>query len=501
MCMVENYPDPSSIQAPFFANKSCDPFTSPNDPCRYGNYVRYTVNVSTPDDVAATVAFAKEYNIRFVIRNTGHDYLGRSTGAGAISVWTHHLKDIAFLDWDDANYTGKAVKVGAGVQGFEVLEVAKDQGLVVLTGECPSVGIAGGYTQGGGHSALATSFGLSADNTLQFEVITADGQFVTASPSENPDLYWALSGGGGGNFAVVYSMTVKAHPEAYVGGVNIDISTAGISNDTFDEGIRAFSTELAALVDAGSMVIAIITPTSFQIGPVTAYNKTAAEVEAAWNPFLTTLSDLNITYTVNYTESPTYYDHFVSFFGPLPTGTFAEVGIAQYGGRLVPRSTFEGNTTAWVQTIRSILDLGSVNVTFVAVDVSGFADYERNAVVPAWRMDSGPVIHTLLSTPWSFDPEEWGQMLAYQKLMTDTVMPALEAVTPGSGAYMNEGDFLQPNFQQAFFGSKYERLLKIKKKYDPDSLFYATKGVGSEAWTVAQDGHMCRTGVGRKSEL
>lgn len=116
-------------------------------------------------------------------------------------------------------------------------------------------------------------------------------------------------------------------------------------------------------------------------------------------------------------------------------------------------------------------------------------------------MDSGPVIHSLVYTPWSFDPAEWEEMLAYQKLMTNTVMPALEAVTPGSGAYMNEADFLQPGFQQAFFGSKYKRLLEIKKKYDPDSLFYATKGVGSEAWTVVEDGHMCRTGVGPVSHL
>lgn len=109
--------DPSSVQAPYFANRSCDPFSTPGDPCRYGNYVRYAVNVSSPDDVIATIAFAQGNNIRFVIRSTGHDYLGRSTGAGSISVWTHHLKDIEFLDWSDASYIGKAVKVGAGVQG------------------------------------------------------------------------------------------------------------------------------------------------------------------------------------------------------------------------------------------------------------------------------------------------------------------------------------------------------------------------------------------------
>lgn len=113
-----SYTDASSVQAPFFANQSCDPFTAPSDPCRFGNYVRYAVNVTCGEDVAATIAFAKEKNIRFVIRNTGHDYLGRSTGAGAISVWTHHLKDIDFLDWSDDSYKGKAAKMGAGVQGL-----------------------------------------------------------------------------------------------------------------------------------------------------------------------------------------------------------------------------------------------------------------------------------------------------------------------------------------------------------------------------------------------
>lgn len=110
--------DPSSVQAPFFANQSCDPFTAATIPCTYGNYVRYAVNVSNENDVIAAIAFAKENNIRFVIRNTGHDYLGRSTGAGSLSVWTHHLKDIEFLDWNDDDYVGKAVKVGAGVQGL-----------------------------------------------------------------------------------------------------------------------------------------------------------------------------------------------------------------------------------------------------------------------------------------------------------------------------------------------------------------------------------------------
>jgi hypothetical protein len=65
-----------------------------------------------------------------------------------LSVWTHYLKDIDFIQWSDSYYSGSAVKVGAGVVGYEILEAAAAEGLVVVSGECPTVGLAGGYTQG-----------------------------------------------------------------------------------------------------------------------------------------------------------------------------------------------------------------------------------------------------------------------------------------------------------------------------------------------------------------
>ena len=82
--------------------------------------------------------------------------------------------------------------------------------------------------------------------------------------------------------------------------------------------------------------------------------------------------------------------------------------------------------------------------------------------------------------------------MAGQRQITEVIMPQLEAVTPGSGSYMNEADFNQPNWQNVFYGSNYEQLLAIKNKWDPQNLFYVLKGVGSEAWTVADDGKMCR---------
>jgi FAD/FMN-containing dehydrogenase len=154
----------------YFANRSCDPFSDRTIPCTLGNYVSYSVKVSGSQDVITALEFAKAQDLRTLVRNTGHDFLGRSTGAGALAIWTQDLKNISFSTWSDEHYSGPAVTVGAGVLGYEILEAAHAKGLTVVSGECATVGLAGGFTQGGGHSALSTSFGLGADQTLAFEV-------------------------------------------------------------------------------------------------------------------------------------------------------------------------------------------------------------------------------------------------------------------------------------------------------------------------------------------
>lgn len=158
-----HYVTSSSPMAPLFANMSCDPFTAPEAQCVIGSYVQYAVNASTADCFKATLDFAQRHNIRLVVRNTGHDYFGKSTGAGALAIWTHHMKGISIRDYESPTYTGKAMKLGAGVMNSEAQEVAHSHGLIVVGGDCQSVGLAGGYTQGGGHGPLASTFGLSAD--------------------------------------------------------------------------------------------------------------------------------------------------------------------------------------------------------------------------------------------------------------------------------------------------------------------------------------------------
>ncbi|PQE07817.1 fad binding domain-containing protein [Rutstroemia sp. NJR-2017a WRK4] len=405
-------------------------------------------------------------------------YLGKSTGAGALSVWTHYLKDIDFLDWSDQYYNSKAVMVGAGVQAYELLAASTAKGLVTVRGECATVGIAGGYTQGG-HSALSSNFGLSADNVLSWKVVNTDGSIIITSRSKNADLYWVLSRGGGGTYGVVVSMTVKAHQDTTVGGASLLFLSSGTALDNFYSAIDKFHTLLPTMVNAGSMVVYYFTNTFFQISPITVYNKTATETKSILSCFIDALTTLNITYTSSFTTSTMYEEHYNTYFGPLPYGNI-NIGIAQYGDRLISRDNVANNLPALSMAYRNITENG---VTFIGIglNVSSSIITSRvfNSVLPAWRNALN------FTAPWD-------DMLALQDDMTYSIIPQLEAATPNSGAYLNEGNFRQIGWKQDFYGINYGKLLSIKNKYDPNHMFYAVTAIGSDVWTVGEDGRMCR---------
>jgi hypothetical protein len=417
---------------------------------------------------------------------TNFSYLGRSTGAGALSVWTHHLNDIEYQNWSGPYYQGPAFKVAAGVVGYQILEAASAKDLVVVTGECPTVGLAGGYTQGGGHSALSTKFGLGADNTLEFEVVTAAGKLVKASRTENADLFWALSGGGAGNYGVVVSMTVKAHQDAPIAGAALEFTAANITTDTFYEAVSQFHSLLPAMVDQGVTVIYQMTSKVFIIAPITAYNQTTDDVISILKPFTSALTKMGIQYQATYTQYDSYYDHYNKYMGPLPWGNLA-VASYQYGGRLIQRENLEQNYNGIAAALRNITQSGVIAVG-VGMNVSAPANVS-NAIFPALR---NAAVTMQIGTPWN-ETAPWSKMVDDQFKITNQYVPQLEAATPGSGCYQNEGDFRQPNWKETFFGSNYKPLLTVKQKWDPTSFFYALKAVGSDAWTVSESGRMCRS--------
>lgn len=326
---------------------------------------------------------------------------------------------------------------------------------------------------------------MAADQVLEYEVVVADGRVLKASPACNADLYWALSGGGGGTYAVVTAITVRAHPSANVGGGQLAISLQYTNQSSFDAAVSEFHALLPDMVAAGCSLSYILTSSILQIGSITAFNSTGDAVRSEiMGPFIKVLSDLGIPSQSAFTTL-SYGDHYSTYMGPLPNGHLP-VEAYQYGGRLIPRSVVQNNNSALQAVIKETAAQG---VILVGTASSWLAppNAAPNAVLPAWRQ---ALIQMMMLTPW--DSTNWDKMAADRAAITDVIVPRFEAITPGSGAYTNEADFNQPNWQETFYGSNYAALLAVKQKWDPDHVLYSLKSVGSDSWTVASDGRMCR---------
>uniref|UniRef100_L2GIA3 FAD binding domain protein n=1 Tax=Colletotrichum fructicola (strain Nara gc5) TaxID=1213859 RepID=L2GIA3_COLFN len=463
----------SSVMAAFFANSSCDPFNQPTDRCIIGTYVQYAVKATSAADYSATIKFAQENNIRLVIRNTGHDYLGKSTGAGGLALWTHNLKDISVIDYKSTAYTGKAVKVGAGVQAGEAQAAAHAQGLVVVGGNSPTVGLAGGYTQGGGHGPLVSKYGLGADQVLEWEVVTSGGQTIVATPTAYSDLYWALSGGGGGVYAAVLSMTVKAYPDMITSSANLTFTNTGVTDDVFYGAVTTYLKTLPDIVDAGAVSIWLMSPGVFLMQPTTAPGLTKAELQALLQPTIDALDAAGITYVRHVPGQLQRHE---------PRARRHGVQHRRAG----PPVADDASATTLTTALKSILDNGAI-ISGLTINVARDSSATPNAVNPAWRT---ALFSAVVGT--AYDRADFSTLVSGQTTVTDTIVPILAELTPGGGAYLNEADRNQADWQDVFYGGNYAKLKAIKKIYDPCSTFYALTGVGSDDWTVQSDGRLCK---------
>ncbi|KAK8022027.1 FAD-dependent isoamyl alcohol oxidase [Apiospora rasikravindrae] len=479
-----------------FKNYSCDPFAPRSEPCGLGNHASYVIEVRDAEDVKAALAFVGNHNIRLVVKNTGHDYLGRSTGTGALSLWTHHLKLTEFIPaYASSHYTGPAMKLGAGVQGFEAYAAANATGHRIVSGSCPTVGIAGGYSQGGGHSILSSCHGLGSDNVLEWEVVTVDGRHLVATPdNEHADLYWALSGGGPGNYAIVLSMTARVHRDGIIGGGTLAFNDSRVGNDAFWDAVGAFQELLPDFSDAGgNSFVYGLTSSSFNAWTVTMPGADAESAAALMEPFLDDLSRRDIDYEYRPHSSPNFLEHFDRALGPLPEGIIENSGFM--ASRMIPRAVLadpaaNARVTA---ALRNISRLPDYSIACQSLRASGRADGEQpqpaNAVLPAWRDAE------LLCLPkGAWDPRAApSDMARRQAEAVSEVQAVLDAATgPGGGVYMNEVSYLLPDWKTAMYGANYERLLAVKRKYDPESVLYVLHGVGSDAWVEEVDKRLCR---------
>lgn len=326
---------------------------------------------------------------------------------------------------------------------------------------------------------------MAADAVVEWEVITAQGERLIATPSTNADLYWALSGGGPGTFGVVLSMTTKIFPDGPIGSGMLSFNETG---HNYWRGIEDLWAYLPQFVDAGPNTWDFaIGPKGLETVAVTVPNKNATEVRQLLQPLIYALENRSIDYAYVPDESSTYLEHFAKKFGPGLSG--AGQANAQFASRLIPRVGVLSSTQnkAIVDAMRTIVDNKYWTMGCHALNVKDIP-HPDNSVLPSWR-DAIAMCNFVSTWDWNVP---WPEMQARKELLVNTLIPALEDATPGAGTYLNEIDAQwKGNWKKELYGGNYPWLLEIKNKFDPDHLFYAWTAVGSDYWATDGEGRLC----------
>ncbi|PPQ89436.1 hypothetical protein CVT25_012815, partial [Psilocybe cyanescens] len=434
---------------------------SPPQTCKQGSIPDYFIDVQGEDDVVVALEFVSKSNVPLVIKNTGHDFKGRSSAPGSLALWMHNLKNIThepkFIPEGCHLPSQQALTLGAGTQWQEIYEFANTLGLEVVGGADQTVGAVGGWVQGGGHSSLTPMLGMGADRVLQYKVVTPDGILRTVNSCQNSDLFFALRGGGGGTFAVALEATIMASPSQ-------TFRVANINWPITDDNLR----QVLAMVVENATTIATqgwggyLTPTIGNL--VLMSNKLSMEdAQKMMQPLITLTTELGGV--SNVTEFPNYLEWFNAYTNGI-SGSQDGVAVPNaLTSRLIPQKN-HATAAGRAETLNALTN-ALENAEFSQIHFTtpfGFkgSDGKDTSVNPIWRSSLYQVI---LVNIWEYNATIADKQAAYAQ--GTKAVNFLRDITPDSGAYLNESDIHEPNHEVSFWGTNYARLLQIKDKYDP----------------------------------
>ena len=480
----------------------------------------YAVAAEDAADIVAAVNFARQHRLRLVIKGTGHDYLGRSNAPDSLLVWTHKMRRISIHDafvprGCDETVSSPAVTLEAGTRWLEAYqEVTVSHGRYVQGGGCTSVGAVGGFLQGGGFGSWSKKYGIAAASMLEAELVTADGKLLVANRCQNQDLFWALRGGGGGTFGIVTKATLRTHPLPNYLGV-VDGRIVAKNDAAFEELLERFllfCRERLSNEHWGETVRARRN-NSLELS-LTFQGMTAKEAEQVWHPFRDWIDRNANTFTikVNFIHFPADRVWDLAFLqqhvpsaiekdqrADQPGTRFWWAGDGDqvstywytYQSRWIPLELFEGaNAKNFAHTLFEASRHWSVSLHFNKGQAGAAAEAvqrgRETSMNPAVFKAAALVIVAASAPGYpgvaGHQPNQAEGEAA--RAGVAAAMKFIRDATPGTGSYVNETDYFEPNWQQEFWGENYEPLSRIKRKYDPEDLFSCHHCVGSERWST-----------------
>ena len=422
------------------------------------------VRCASAHDVALALAFARRNRLPLAPRSGGHGYTGNSTTTGLV-IDTGPLSAISVG-------AGTAT-IGAGARLVDVYDQLSRQGVCIPSGTCPTIGIAG-ITLGGGIGVVDRAYGLTCDRLVSADIVLADTSLVTCDATRHADLFWALRGGGGGNFGIVTSLTFETFPTRDL--AHFAASFAWADAAAVFAAWQAWPQTLpdaawAALVlgsSASTTGVPVVQVSGWFVG-------TTDDFAPLWNAFLVATG---ATPTSQVLEMQSFHDAMLASCNGRSVAECHPAGATVDGQ--VPRSAFVASSDffdtalppAGVQamldavaaqqgqrTLIVILDLMGGAVARVAPEATAFV--HRDALFSAQYFLPGvPAGHE-----------------ADARAVATGLRAAMRPWSSGR-AYQNYLDPDIADWPQAYYGANWARLLQVKAAVDPHRVFRPLQGVG-----------------------
>jgi FAD/FMN-containing dehydrogenase len=478
----------------------------------------YAVKARNAADVAAGVTFASENNLRLVVKGGSHSYLGTSNAPDSLLIWNRAMNRVTLHD----AFVGKgcegriapvsAVSAEAGAVWMDLYNtVTKEGGRYVQGGGCTDVGVAG-LVQSGGFGSFSKGFGSAASGLLEAEIVTADGQVRIVNACSDPELFWAIKGGGGGTFGVVTRLTLRTYDLPTFLGASWGKIKAQ-SDAAFTQLIArflSFCREQLLNPHWGEQV-SLWPDNTLEISMVS-QGLSKEQMTALWVPFITWVNASPKEFVV---ISPlgSYAGDSRSWWevegnpsmnrdtrdgAPRDRGWWQgdqeQVGMFLHGMESIwlPASLLQAHEQ---KRLVSALFSASRHKRVQLHINTGLAGAPPDALAAVRQTATNPAVAEAFALAIIAD----GEAPAYPGLLRpaidlaaarldaraiDLATAELRNIVPDAGSYVSESNYFNSSWQNAYWGSNYPRLRAIKTKYDPDGLFFVHHGVGSEDWSA-----------------